>query len=140
MGLKDIAINESTSDIDIVGGSMYLNEGRRAVAQSHRISFGTFLGEWFIDLLAGFDWRGLVLVKNPDIASIDAAMKLHILDRKHTIGIRSFLSEFDQAARDFGVTYTAITDLGDITAVSIPSEIAPWGFVLLFPGLGPFME
>ena len=39
----------------------------------------TYLGEWFMDLSIGVDYFGQILLKNPDIADIDAIIQTTIL-------------------------------------------------------------
>jgi hypothetical protein len=138
MATIDIAINETTSDLDFqANGDFYLNEGRRAIAQRLRLRFGVFLGEWFLDETFGVAYREEVLVRNPDLSVIGALFRQTILGTPGVTGILEFDLTLDGVLRTLTVDFIATTEEGDVSMVSGPSPIQPWMFVLMYQAAGP---
>lgn len=67
--MKTLALNVD-GDIDMTNGGRWL-DGIEAVAQRVRIAIGIARGEWFLDGTFGIDYRGLWLVKSPDLRQLE---------------------------------------------------------------------
>lgn len=116
---------------------LVLCDGRVQVAQDMHTRFGTWAGEWFLDLRAGVRWREDVLVKAPNIAIIEAMFRSLILSTPGVTGIEAFTLGFDRATRTLSVSFTATTPWGDLPAVgeAIGTEL----LILSFPLLGTIL-
>ena len=85
--MTDVKLN-AAGDIDLSSGGAELVEGIDASAQSLKIAFQSFQGDWFLDLDDGLPYIGRIFVKNvnegditslyfqqaqkqPDVASVD---------------------------------------------------------------------
>ena len=133
MAIKDIAINSATNDIDISGISLYLNEGRRAVAQRIRIKFGTYQGEWFLNKSNGIPYQTQILVKNPNLENISALIRNIILDTEQINSLESFEVAFSPSMRSLSVAFVAnTTEQEIISSVATATTINPGLYLLLF--------
>lgn len=100
--------------LDPVTGDLYLgpnldlaltdDASGETTAQLIKIALRTFLGEWFLDTRRGWDLKGLVFVKNPDLAAIEAAARDAILSVPTVAGIVSYTQSFDRANRRLTVS------------------------------------
>ena len=139
MAIQDIAINSGTNDLDFIDNGLYLNEGRRAVAQRIRIKFGTFKGEWFLNLNHGIPYRQDILIKNPDTTKIASTLRKQILDTPEVTSLSSFTTNFNSNTRQYELSFEALTSEGEIAAVTASSDVTytdfasyPSYFTLLF--------
>ena len=140
MALTDIAIDPVTNDIAFDGQRMSLVQGRRAVAQRILMRFNLFLGEWFLDMTAGFAYREYVLVKNPDLARLDVLFRAHILKTPEVIGLKEFELSFDGPNRTLSVSFVALTKEEEVPAALVWSPSGAGGFMLLVRDLPPIGE
>lgn len=89
--LKDIALDTTTHDLD---KRLIAISGDDRIAQSIRIALKTFLGEWFLDNTAGFDYRSYLAQKNFRKTEFDSAMKIYITTVDGVTQIVSYSSSF----------------------------------------------
>jgi len=128
----DFAIDETTRDLVFDGQQFGFNLGRRAIAQRLLIKFGTFLGEWFLDVTAGIPYREEVLVRAPDEAVLSALFRQNILETTGVTGISEFALALQPASRGLSVSFVATTDEGELPVTLGPDPLQPSMFVLLF--------
>ena len=116
--LRDIAIDTVTRDLDLSKGSFSVRQGREAVAQRLLIKFGIHQGEWFLDTSFGIPYRNEVLVKNPDLAVIDALFRTALLETEYVISLSAYESTFDPVQRSLTLSFTALTQEGELVGIA----------------------
>jgi hypothetical protein len=88
--------------------------GADKVAQQIKITLLAFLGEWFLDVTFGVPYLEEILVKNPQMSTIETILRAHINAVPHVIRLETFLIEWDRVRRTLGVNFVAQTDYGRI--------------------------
>lgn len=81
-----------------------------SVRQAIRIRLLWFLGEWRLGPLAGLDYWGTVLVKNPNLVKIWQAIRDEILSVNEVTAVKDLQLVHDVQARTLAVRYEAVTD------------------------------
>jgi len=133
MTARTLALDDD-GDLLLVSGRLSYLDGRAAIAQRIKVVLELHEGEWFLDLSAGVPYREQVFVRVPDEAAVSALLRAKILGVDGVVGLREFNLVFDYTDRELQLSFVAITDEGDVAAVSAPG-VQPWGFVLLFTNL-----
>lgn len=109
--------------------------GRQQVAQHIGARLRTWLGEWFLDLRAGVDYRGTVFVKAPNVAVVNAGFREVILGTPGVTGIRAFEPLYEPRQRRYSLTFTASTTFGDVT-LSVDAALDASDIIVLFDAVG----
>lgn len=120
---------DSSGDLELQDDDLLLVTGSVSLAQRIRVSLDVLRGEWALDLSAGIDWLGSVLVKNPDLAFLDAIFRARIVEVPGVDRILSLELDLDESRRlrvsfrvlgtqdeDVASTYTLDGD-GDVLSV-----------------------
>ncbi len=135
----DLALNNDF-DLDLTRGRARLVQGREELAQQLRLLFGIHAGEWFFDPSAGVDWRGLILVKAPNLALVraelvrvieSASLVEELINYSQTFnsGTRSLHVEFRVQAR---VSVNSSTQTQDVSfALNVDPQASDGGVVAL---------
>ncbi len=96
--MKDLKL-DPTGDLLISGFDLVLVDGRDQVGQRLKTRLKTFLGEWFLDIDRGVPYFEDVLVKNPDMARVNAVLTQQILLDSEITSVTSFATSFDGTTR-----------------------------------------
>jgi hypothetical protein len=120
----DIFLNPATDDIDISSNkTMRLTSNiEESSRQQVLINLATFKGEWFANILSGLpylknDNNPEQLMGQTETLNFDIAIKEGILSRENITSLASYTSEFDRQERVFTVSFTAITNTGEVITV-----------------------
>lgn len=111
---RDLLLTLVGHDLDTSGFELHIAEGLDATAQRIKVRLKLFLGEWFLDLLAGIPYYQDILVKNPDETAINAIIKEAILSVPTVIELVTYTASLDNARRTFTVTFHCRTEDGTI--------------------------
>lgn len=111
----DIKIDPVTKKFVLVNGDFVLTSGVEAVAQFVGQRVQTWLGEWFLDITEGVPYREKVFLKNPDILDVSNVLKVMIIQSPGIIQLNSFDFTFDSAARIAHLTFSAQSEMGEVT-------------------------
>jgi len=137
-GLTDFQADESNDVALLVREDglrdLVLCDGRVQVAQDLHTRFGTWAGEWFLDLRAGVRYREDVLVKAPNIAIVEAMFRRLIVSTPGVTGVVEFGIEYERAERRLDVQFVALTPWGNLHAVG--QSVGASVMLLSFPALG----
>jgi len=98
-----------TNDLTLEKGDLVLLNHNDAQGQAIRDRLATFMGEWFLDLEFGPDYRNDILVKNPRLDIITSILKDEILKSLENGGT---FTEFDvtiDSKRKMTISYTVNT-------------------------------
>lgn len=109
----DFALDQAAWDI-------YLDEtgdwakvtGAKEVAQRVAVALKTHKGEWLFDTDLGLDYRGVIMVRNPDIPQITGLIRALINSVEDVTGIKQLRLDYDGSARKLGVSGTITTIYG----------------------------
>ena len=119
MTARDLRLDPLTGDLDLSGGQLHLTEGVEAIAQSIRARLLFFLGEWFLDPIAGVKYFGSVLVKNPQIPVIQSLFRAEILKTPGVASIDSLVLTYSATTRSLAVAFRVITDTGELLSGTV---------------------
>ncbi|NJR73230.1 MAG: hypothetical protein HC773_05160 [Scytonema sp. CRU_2_7] len=109
----DFALDPVTHDLLFENDSLQIVTDEDQLAQNLKIRLQFFLGEWFLNTGVGVPFYSEILVKNPNVANIDAIIKAQILD---TVGVSQLLeynSSFSNALRSYSINFTVRTIYGE---------------------------
>lgn len=99
----------------IIGRGATRVGGAELVAQSVKCNLLTLFGEWKLDESIGIPWFDAIFTKQVRIADIESALANVI---RGTVGVQQLINiniDANFRTRRLGVTFTAISDYGDIT-------------------------
>lgn len=97
-----------TNDLVIENGDIAIVRNANATGQAIRDRLSTFMGEWFLDLFFGPDYRDKILVKNPRLDVVSAIIKDEIL--KSVAGtFTDFDATINTTTRKLTLSYTIQT-------------------------------
>jgi len=75
----DLAL-DTDGDLLLVDGDAVLVTGVDSLRQRIEVSLSVLLGEWYLDVTAGVDWLGAVLVRTPDFVELDAIFRSRLAE------------------------------------------------------------
>lgn len=119
---RDLKLDPTTGDLELVAGDLVLVSGLDAIAQSARMRLLFFAGEWFADLDAGVPYFGEVLVKNPNPDQLRGIFRDVILGTEGVTDLLSLDLVYDGTARSVSITFTASTDLGLLGPLTVSTS------------------
>ena len=105
---------DSNHDIIIGRGTTRIS-GAAQVAQLVKCRLLTIFGEWKLDNSLGLPWFEAIFTKQVRPSDIEAAIANII---RGTVGVQQLISieiNADYRARSLGISFTALSDYGDIT-------------------------
>ena len=105
---------DSNHDIIIGRGTTRIS-GAAQVAQLVKCRLLTIFGEWKLDSSLGLPWFEAIFTKQVRPSDIEAAIANII---RGTAGVQQLISidiDADYRARSLGISFTALSDYGDIT-------------------------
>ncbi|ABR68779.1 phage protein [Escherichia phage phiEcoM-GJ1] len=105
---------DSNHDIIIGRGTTRIS-GAAQVAQLVKCRLLTIFGEWKLDNSLGLPWFEAIFTKQVRPSDIEAAIANII---RGTAGVQQLISieiDADYRARSLGISFTALSDYGDIT-------------------------
>jgi hypothetical protein len=117
---RDLAFDFKTKKFILAAGDLTLTKDLEAIRQAVQIRCQTFLGEWFLDLEAGIPYFQNVLVKSPNIAAIRQIFRNKIETVPGVVAVTRLDLNFDRQTRSLTLSFSANTDLGEITGTITP--------------------
>lgn len=112
--VRDLKVDTTTGDLVLDGADLALVADGESIAQAVRANLRLFLGEWFADLSVGVPWFQSILVKNPNLVTVRAAIRKAIQDTPGIAEIVSFSMTFDAGTRVLSVSFSATSDTGEL--------------------------
>lgn len=119
--MLDIKLDINTHDIIIDDFDLQLCEDDLYLIQKLKIKFLFFYGEWFLDITQGIKYYEEILIKDPNISTIDNMFKLTIMEDGYFSSIIEYQSDFNLQKREFSVSFKAMKNNGEIFV--FPSEV-----------------
>jgi hypothetical protein len=117
--MVDISLLETSGDWQLSNGDLVLTSDAQSIGTNpilqdilQKIKF--FQGEWFLDNSLGVPWFQQILVKNPDLAKIEAIFIDLILSVPGVDALVSFEFTPNLPNRSFTLSFQAQTTMGDI--------------------------
>lgn len=95
-------------------GDVLLINGPERVAQSLKITFLTFLGEYFLEPAGGIDYLGVVLVKGPDRILIESILRAAASEVEDVLQVLDLSLLIDHKLRKLGVATIVQTPYGPV--------------------------
>lgn len=111
---RDLLLGANSHDFETTGFELHIAEGTQATAQRIKIRLKLFLGEWFLDLLAGIPYYQDILIRNPDINKVNALIREAILTTPTVLSIDSYEYALNTTTRTFSVNFRCTTSNGTI--------------------------
>jgi hypothetical protein len=114
-------LSTAFKDIFPTGGDFAMVSDKDQIRQNLLQTLNVYLGEWYLDNTIGVDYYGTILVKNPDLAAINATLISTILGVAGVQSILSFNTKIDSEGRSLTVSFKAQTTDGIVSyAGTIP--------------------
>lgn len=110
--MKDLKLDELTHDLQVTDYDLTFVNGIELVAQQLKIRLWFFHAEWYLDTSVGIRFFEDVLVKNPDLGSIENLLKETILSTPNVNSILEFTLNYDNSLRKLTVTFSVDTTYG----------------------------
>lgn len=123
MDLFDLGIEPDTGDLVFEKNDLAIVGGSDALLQRLRQRLRFFTNEWFLDQTAGLPYYTDILIKSPNIDSVDSLIKTEIKETESITEIIEYDSILD-TSRGFTVTFKANSDFG---VVEFSESIFPVG-------------
>ncbi len=108
----DLALNKTTHDMLYAGNDMLVVDTLDAVIQNLKQRLSFYLREWFLDTTEGINYYDDILVKNPNIPSIESIFKAKIFDTTYVTELLEFQGVYTVTPRNYSVTFKAQTIFG----------------------------
>ena len=117
---RDLAFDFATGKFVLAGGDFTFTQDLAAIKQAVQIRLQTILGEVFWDQSAGIPWFDRVLTKSPNLRAVDALLRSAIEGVPGVLAVTSLVSNFNRSTRELSITWTANTNLGEISGEAAP--------------------
>lgn len=116
--MKDLKLDTITHDLQIDNFDLSLVTGIDRVVQDLKVRLWVFLNEWFLDTSIGMPFYQDILIKNPDLNSIEAIIKEKIIETEDVNEIVSFDLVYDSQTRKLSVTFEVNTSFGETGTIT----------------------
>lgn len=103
----------SNGDLAFEAGDLVLVRGTQADTQEIGIRLRFFLGEWFLDILAGIPYLEQVLTKPPDLPRASNVLAQAIAESHGVVRVESVAPVFRGDSRSLSAEYTAVLESGE---------------------------
>jgi hypothetical protein len=110
--VSDFVLNETTGDIQVTAGKLFLTTGDDAVRQRLAMHLRLVAGEWFLDDQIGTDYYGSIFGKK-SFVEINAELVRVILSTPGISGLAAPLSIDLNTNRVLSVEFQAVLDSGE---------------------------
>jgi len=114
-----IDIKISSGDIAIESFDIALVSGVDFIAQRLQTALQLFRNEWFLDILAGVPYHEVIFKKNPNIASVRAALRETILSVAGVKEITKLETSLNASTRVLTADFRVDTTEGSISLGAI---------------------
>jgi hypothetical protein len=118
---RDLKLDTLTHDLQIARYDLQLVDNIGSTAQRLKVRLKFFLTEWFLDRRSGVPYLQEILEKSPDLQYVENIFKTVILTTPRVIQLTSFSLDYDNLTRRLIVTFSVLTDDGEI----IFNEVLP---------------
>lgn len=116
--MYDIKLDSGTHDLVIYDYDLQVIESVDRVVQNIKIRLLHIYKEWYLDTTLGVPYFEEILVKDPDIPKIESIIIDTILKTRNVNQLLSFDSFFNNANREYSVTFQVNTQFGDSETIS----------------------
>ena len=100
------------SGVVLRGGDWAFAEDRTGIQQRISQVLKTIAGEWFLDLDYGLPYFEQILVKNPNLPSVQDIFRRALLSVKGVSSVERLNLSLDTTSRTLTVSWVVLTDLG----------------------------
>lgn len=116
----DLLLDEDLHDIIFVNGQAPVTDTQlTTVSQRLKVRLQTFLGEYFINTVAGVPYYQKIFGKIRSKATVDTIFQKQILEDAGVLEIVSYESSLDNSLRALQVTFTVRTSEGVTQPITI---------------------
>lgn len=123
--MSDVLMSLITNDIVVANGDLSIVSGSDAIAQDWQQQMQVWAGEWFLDNTIGVPYKQTILVKNPNLDLVQAALLTATTNVPGIVLILDFNFNYDNNSRSISVSIVAQTSTGEIissqTVITLPS-------------------
>ena len=121
--MSDLLQDTVTGELVLVNGDLQLTSGRGEVRQNLVQALRFCYGEWFLDTTGGIPYFQQVLVKAPDLVSIQGIFINAITAVPGVLELLSFEFTFDAPSRELTLTF-AVNSTDGIIEINETLEAA----------------
>lgn len=109
---RDLLLGLSSHDLETTSFELHVAEGIEATAQRIKVRLKLFLGEWFLDLLAGVPYYQDILIKSPDINKVNALIREAITTTPNVLSIEEYEYALNNTTRTLSINFKCLTTDG----------------------------
>lgn len=124
--MSDLKMDLDTNDLLVENGDLSMVSGSDAIVQDWQQTMQLWFGEWFLDTTKGIHYKQQILVKNPNLDTIQAELVSASLEVPGIQEIIDFNFEYDSINRSLEVFMTGKDSNGQTiegqASVSVPTD------------------
>lgn len=113
--MSDLYQDRLTKELVLVNNDFVMVDDIRFIEQNLTQTLEFFLGEWFLDTTAGIPYYQSILIKDPDLLTLQALLMKAILSALGILELLSFEFNFDNRARTLSIIFNARSTHGPIS-------------------------
>lgn len=110
--MADLLLTEDTHDLDVRAYDLGFAEGTQLVVQRIKQRLWFFLGEWFLNIREGVPYYQQILVKRPQLPTVESIFKRTILQTPGVVQLMQFSLEYENDIRRLRVDFRVNTVYG----------------------------
>ena len=112
--MSDIYQDPTTKELALVNNDLSIVDGVKAIRQDLEQTLKFFYGEWFLDTTQGIPYYQLILVKDPDLNTIQALIQNAICAVNGVMELTHFEFNYDNPSRQLSIAFSVRTTDGII--------------------------
>lgn len=117
--MADLLITEESHDLVVLDDLIIIPIVEDSTAQRLKIRLLTFKGEWFLNTNFGIPYYQVVFQKRVTKGQVDSIFRVEILSTPDVETIVNFDSIFNNATREYTLTFSCIVTSGEIVTLTI---------------------
>jgi len=106
--MADLALDITTGDVLIKDTTLSIVRGDDALLQHLALRLRFFLAEWFLDLRVGIPYFEDILIKNPNLITVQAIFREVILETPGVDSVSRFDLSVNASTRVLSLDFTVI--------------------------------
>lgn len=106
--MADTLLLTDDNDIDITGGKATIINEEKAFRQNVLTNLRFYLEEWFGDTSIGIPWLQDIFEKGISPDQVNSIIKAAILDVPGADKLNSYIFDFDDARREYSITFNVM--------------------------------
>lgn len=114
--MSNFLLDPASGKLDLSKGRLQLvgTDPNAEIRQKIAVRLQFFKGEWFLDQNIGVPYFQAILIKNPNLPTIQSIYRQAIVSVPGVSDLRNFAFTFDAPARKLSVSFAVVTDTSQL--------------------------